>query len=149
MLAVLEGTRETARCELEILKSRKVEVEELERGRVALLESYTGMIPEGLDAFGLEERRWVYKLLRLNVFADALGNLTAKWMFTRASARLSRRCPRQDEGNAWGQLDEVLARLGREDEARKAYEAGIRHAKKYGHGGTADDLRAALVGLGE
>jgi hypothetical protein len=42
-----------------------------------------------------------------------------------------------------------LGRLGREDEARKAYEAGIRQTEKYGHDGMADDLRAALVGLGE
>jgi hypothetical protein len=29
------------------------------------------------------------------------------------------------------------------------YRPGIRRAEKYGHGGMADDLRAALVGLGE
>ena len=55
----------------------------------------------------------------------------------------------EDEGNAWGRLGEVLRRLGREDEARKAYEAGIRQAEKYGHGGMADELRDALVNLGE
>jgi hypothetical protein len=42
-----------------------------------------------------------------------------------------------------------LRRLGREVEAWVAYEAGVRQAEKYGHGGMADDLRAALVGLGE
>jgi tetratricopeptide (TPR) repeat protein len=55
----------------------------------------------------------------------------------------------EDEGNAWGRLGEVLRRLGREDEARKAYEAGIRQAQKYGHSGMADELRDALVNLGE
>ena len=55
----------------------------------------------------------------------------------------------EDEGNAWGRLGEVLRRLGREDEARKAYDTGIRQAEKYGHGGMADELRAALVSLGE
>ena len=55
----------------------------------------------------------------------------------------------EDEGNAWARLGEVLGRLGREDEARRAYETGIRQAEKYGHGGMADELRAALVGLGE
>ena len=55
----------------------------------------------------------------------------------------------EDEGNAWGRLGEVLRRLGREDEARKAYDTGIRQAEKYGHGGRADELRAALVSLGE
>jgi len=99
-------------------------VEALERDRDALLESYAGMVPKGLEAFGPEERRRVYKLLRLNVFADAHANLTAMWMFTRASAIQEN--PREDEGDAWGRLGEVLGRLGRENEARKAYEAGIR-----------------------
>jgi predicted RNA polymerase sigma factor len=68
-------------------------------------------------------------------------------MFTRASAIQEN--TRQDEEDAWGRLGEVLRRLGREDEARKAYEAGIRQAEKYGHGGMADELRDALVNLGE
>ena len=89
----------------------------------------------------------MYKLLRLSVFADSDGNLTAVWMFTRASAIQEN--THQDEGNAWGRLGEVLGRLGREEEARTAYEAGIRQAEKYGHGGMADELRAALVDLGE
>jgi predicted Zn-dependent protease len=55
----------------------------------------------------------------------------------------------EDEGNAWARLGEVLRRLGREDEARSAYETGIRQAEKYGHSGMADELRGALVGLGE
>jgi predicted Zn-dependent protease len=55
----------------------------------------------------------------------------------------------EDEGNAWGRLGEVLSRLGREDEARRAYEMGIRQAEKYGHGGMADELRGALASLGE
>ena len=42
-----------------------------------------------------------------------------------------------------------MGRLAREDEARKAYEVGIRQTEKYGHDGMADDLKAALVGLGE
>jgi len=143
-LAALEETRKTAMRELEVLSSRKEEVEVLERDRDALLENYAGMVPEGFDKFGPEERRWVYKLLRLNVFADSDGSLTAMWMFTRASAIQEN--TRQDEGNAWGRLGEVLRR---EDEARKAYEAGIRQAEKYDHGGMADELRDALVNLGE
>ena len=54
-----------------------------------------------------------------------------------------------DEGNAWARLGEVLSRLGREDEARTAYDTGIRQAEKYGHGGMAEDLRLALIRLGE
>ena len=54
-----------------------------------------------------------------------------------------------DEGNAWARLGEVLSRLGREDEARTAYDTGIRQAEKYGHSGMAEDLRLALIRLGE
>jgi hypothetical protein len=47
------------------------------------LEQYAGMVPEGLDAYGPEDRRWAYKLIRLNVFADQDGGLSATWMFDR------------------------------------------------------------------
>jgi tetratricopeptide (TPR) repeat protein len=146
-LAALEETLTAAKRELEALKSRKEEVEELERDRDALLESYAGMVPEGLEEFGPEERRWVYKLIRLNVFADASGNLTATWMFTRASVIQAN--TRQDEGNAYVRLGDVLSRLGRKDEARAVYEKGVRQAEKHGHSGMAEDLRLALIQLGE
>ncbi len=54
-----------------------------------------------------------------------------------------------DEGNAYARLGEVLARLGRKDEARMAYERGIGQAEKFGHSGMADDLRLALIQLNE
>ncbi len=54
-----------------------------------------------------------------------------------------------DEGNAWARLGEVLRRLGREDEARAAYERGVQQAEKYGHTGMAEDLRLAIVELRE
>jgi hypothetical protein len=119
----------------------------LERDRDALLEHYAEMVPEGLESFGPEERRWVYKLLRLNVFADVDGALTASWMFTRAG--VVQRDTRKDEGNAYARLGEVLARLGRKEEARATYERGISQAEKFGHSGMADDLRLALIGLNE
>jgi site-specific DNA recombinase len=146
-LATLEGTRTAAKRELEALKGRREEVEELERDRDALLESYAGMVREGLEEFGPVERRWVYKLIRLNVFADADGNLTAMWMFTRASVIQAN--TRQDEGNAYVRLGDVLSRLGRKDEARAVYEKGVRQAEKHGHSGMAEDLRLALIQLGE
>jgi predicted Zn-dependent protease len=55
----------------------------------------------------------------------------------------------EDEGNGWGRLGEVLGRLGREDEARIAYETGIRQAERFGHSGMADELRGALIQEGE
>ncbi len=54
----------------------------------------------------------------------------------------------EDEGNAYMRLGEALSRLGREDEARAAYERGIGQAEKFGHGGMAEDLRMAITGLG-
>lgn len=53
----------------------------------------------------------------------------------------------EDEGNAYARLGEVLSRLGRRDEARSAYETGIKQAEKFGHSGMADDLRLALIQL--
>ncbi len=55
----------------------------------------------------------------------------------------------EDEGNAYARLGEVLARLGRKDEARAAYERGIGQSEKFGHSGMADDLRLALLQLNE
>ena len=54
-----------------------------------------------------------------------------------------------DEGNAYARLGDVLSHLGRKEEARAAYSTGIRQAEKYGHGGMADDLRLAIVRLGQ
>ncbi len=55
----------------------------------------------------------------------------------------------EDEGNAYARLGEVLARLGRKDEARKAYERGIGQSEKFGHSGMAEDIRLALIELNE
>ena len=54
-----------------------------------------------------------------------------------------------DEGNAYARLGDVLSRLGRKDEARVAYDRGVQQAEKYGHSGMADDLRLAIIQLGE
>jgi len=54
-----------------------------------------------------------------------------------------------DEGNAYARLGDVLSRLGRRDEARAAYDMGVRQAEKHGHSGMAEDLRVAILQLGE
>ena len=54
-----------------------------------------------------------------------------------------------DEGNAYARLGDVLSHLGRKDEARAAYDKGIQQAEKYGHSGMAEDLRSAIIQLGE
>jgi tetratricopeptide (TPR) repeat protein len=53
-----------------------------------------------------------------------------------------------DEGNAYLRLGDVLAGLGREDEAREVYGTGIPQAEKFGHSGMAEDLRLAIARLG-
>jgi hypothetical protein len=119
----------------------------LERDRDTLLEYYACLVPEGLEEFSPEERRWAYKLIRLNVFADAEGNLTATWMYTRAD--VIQENTRHDEGNAYVRLGDVLSRLGRKDAARNVYKKGVQQAEKHGHSGMAEDLRLALIQLGE
>lgn len=54
-----------------------------------------------------------------------------------------------DEGNAYLRLGEAYERLGRDDEARGAYERGVGQAEKFGHDGMADALRLAIGELGE
>ena len=54
----------------------------------------------------------------------------------------------EDEGNAYMRLGEALMELGREEEARAAFSEGVGQAEKFGHSGMAEDLRAALAGLG-
>ncbi len=121
-----------------------VAVEELKRDRDALLERYGAMVPVGLDAFGPEDRRWAYNCIRLNVFADSDGSLSATWAFTKDGSVILQNA-HQDEGNAYLRLGEVLLRVGREEEARAAYKTGIRQAEKFGHDGMAEDLRLALA----
>jgi hypothetical protein len=66
-LASLEELRETARWELDALSRRREKLEELERDKDALLESYIGMVPDALGSLTPEEHHHVYKMLRLRV----------------------------------------------------------------------------------
>ena len=71
-LAELEETREEAQKQITTLRSRRERIEELERDRGALLESYAGVIPEALDGLTPEERRHrVYRMLMLREAAQA------------------------------------------------------------------------------
>jgi site-specific DNA recombinase len=66
-LAELEDTRHAGQCELEGLRSRQERIEELERDRNALMESWAGMLPEALDGLVGAKRNQLYRLLRLEV----------------------------------------------------------------------------------
>jgi hypothetical protein len=66
-LIALEETRDTAHRELAALKARREQLAELERDRDTLKERYAGMVPKALDSLVPEERRRIYKLLKLRV----------------------------------------------------------------------------------
>jgi site-specific DNA recombinase len=66
-LSELDETRETSERELEAARARGEALERLERDRDTLMESYVGMIGEGLEDLAPEERHRVYQLLRLGV----------------------------------------------------------------------------------
>jgi chromosome segregation ATPase len=78
----LEETRQTAERELEVLRSRRERIEELERDKEVLLESYVGMAPEALDSLLPEERHQVYQMLRLKVVAHVDSTLEVSGVFT-------------------------------------------------------------------
>ncbi len=70
VLAELEETRATAERELEALKSRREHLESLERDKEALLETYAALAPEALGSLTPEERRQLYKMLRVRVVVN-------------------------------------------------------------------------------
>jgi hypothetical protein len=77
-LAELEETRPTTERELAAIRGRQAALEELERDRDALLESYAGMMPEALDSLAPEERSQIYGMLRLKVDVSAGGTMQAR-----------------------------------------------------------------------
>jgi biopolymer transport protein ExbB/TolQ len=79
-LTKLEQTRETAEMELEKFKQHQQHLEELERDKDTVLETYTQMAPEALDALTAEERHQLYKMLRIRVTAYANGPLEISGM---------------------------------------------------------------------
>src|SRR5215204_2777876 len=87
-LAELEETRVMAEKELATLRGRKEILEELERDRDALLESYAKMTPETLDALTPEERRQVYGMLRLKVEVYADGRMEARGVLSEDVCKL-------------------------------------------------------------
>jgi Flp pilus assembly protein TadD len=50
----------------------------------------------------------------------------------------------QDEGNAFGRLGHALRQLGRDEEARSAYERGIETAFRHGHPTMAQEFQEIL-----
>jgi len=77
-LEELETTRRTASDELEAIRQRAERLEGLEQDRRALMEFYAGAMPEELERLTPEERRRVYRMLRLEVLAQPDGTLEAR-----------------------------------------------------------------------
>lgn len=50
-----------------------------------------------------------------------------------------------DEGAAYGMLARALEKVGRREDARRAYERGISAAQKHGHPSMAEDYRMTLA----
>lgn len=55
----------------------------------------------------------------------------------------------EDEGNGWGRLGAALRELGRDGEAREAYERGLDAARRHGHPTMAEEFRSVLDGWEE
>jgi hypothetical protein len=68
-LAELGETRETAERELTALRGRRERLEELERDKEVLLDSYAGLAPEALESLAPEERHRVYRMLGVRAVA--------------------------------------------------------------------------------
>lgn len=66
-LGSLQKTRETAERELEALRNQRERLEELEKDRDALLESWSEMVPPGLENLSGLERNEIYRMLNLLV----------------------------------------------------------------------------------
>jgi site-specific DNA recombinase len=71
----LETTRRTASDELEAIRRRAERLEGLEQDRDTLMEFYAGAVPEDLERLKPEERRRVYRMLKLEVLSRPDGTL--------------------------------------------------------------------------
>ncbi len=74
-LSALEETRKTAERKLRTLQHRTERLEQLERDRDRLLESYSCLMPEAIDTLGSEERHRVYRMVRMKAYLEADGSL--------------------------------------------------------------------------
>jgi hypothetical protein len=74
-LASLEETRKAAEYELAALHDQREHVAQLERDKEAVLEHYAAIAPEALDSLTPEERKHLYKMLRLKALQRPDGEL--------------------------------------------------------------------------
>ena len=77
--AELREARAAAEDQLEAARSRLSRLEDMERGKDALISHYASLVPQGLAELSPDEKNRVYRMMRLRVFADREGVLTADW----------------------------------------------------------------------
>jgi hypothetical protein len=78
--AQIKQRRKTVEDELARIKRRAAHVEQLKRDRDALLNHYSRIVPERLDALKPDARNRVYKMMNLTVLAHESGGLEVKWV---------------------------------------------------------------------
>jgi site-specific DNA recombinase len=84
-LSELEEIRTTAVGKLEAIRNYQERIEEMEKDRDTLLESYALRAPEALDGLTPEERHQVYRMLRLRATVRIGGTLEVGGMFGEGS----------------------------------------------------------------
>ena len=77
--AALQEAKEIAKTGLEARRSRRSRLEDFERDKEALLEYYARLVPEDLDGLTPQQRRALYRMMRLTVYASPDGSLIAEW----------------------------------------------------------------------
>ena len=83
-LAELDDARMVAEKELQALRGRREAIDQLERDKDALLESYARMVPEELDRLSPDERHQVYRMLRLEVYLPPEGPIEVRGILREA-----------------------------------------------------------------
>jgi hypothetical protein len=84
-LSELEEIRNTAMDRLEAIRNYQECIEEMEKDRDALLESYALRAPEALDGLTPEQHHQVYKMLRLRAAVRIGGTIEISGMFGEGS----------------------------------------------------------------
>ncbi len=73
----LTEARIAAQEQLEAVRSRLSRLEEMERGKDAIMAHYASLVPQGPAGLSSEERNQVYETMRLRVFAHRDDTLIA------------------------------------------------------------------------
>ena len=75
----LRETKEAVTAGLEAVRARRSRREDFERDKEALLEYHARLVPEALDGLAPEQRRTLYRMMRLKVAVRDGALTTADW----------------------------------------------------------------------